>query len=155
MFVSLPNSYAGALTPYVMIFGAWVFGEVIRFRWGIPRWLSGKESAWQCERCRFHPWMGRIPWRRRQQPAPVFLPGKCHGQRSLAGYSPWGHKDSDTSEGLSTQQMSQKRAFPSGSVVENPPANITKEETEAPSHTLPQGNGRPSGEPGSVRYQPL
>ena len=56
---------------------------------------------------------------------------------------------------LSTQQMSQKRAFPGGSVVKNPPANVTKEETEAPSHTLPQGNGRPQGEPGSVRYQPL
>ena len=56
---------------------------------------------------------------------------------------------------LSTQQMSQKRAFPGGSEVKNPPANVTKEETEAPSHTLPQGNGRPQGEPGSVRYQPL
>ena len=133
-------------------------GGIFEHSCGLPRWLSGKEFTYQCWRhrsCGFSLWVGKISWRRKWKPTPVFLPGKCHGQRSLAGYSPWGHKDSDTSEGLSTQQMSQKRAFPSGSVVENPPANITKEETEAPSHTLPQGNGRPSGEPGSVRYQPL
>ena len=36
----------------------------------------------------FHPWVGKIPWRRKQQPTPVFLPGKSHGQRSLVCYSP-------------------------------------------------------------------
>ena len=41
----------------------------------------------------FDPWVRKIPWRRIQQPTPVFLPGKSHGQRSLAGYSPWGHKE--------------------------------------------------------------
>ena len=41
---------------------------------------------------------GRFPWRRKWQPIPVFLPGKSHGQRSLAGYSPWGHKESDMTE---------------------------------------------------------
>ena len=35
-----------------------------------------------------HPWVGKIPWRRKRQPTPVFLPGKCHGQRSLAGHKP-------------------------------------------------------------------
>ena len=40
----------------------------------------------------FHPWVGKILWRRAQQPTPVFLPGKPHAQRSLAGYSPWGCK---------------------------------------------------------------
>ena len=40
----------------------------------------------------FNPWVGKIPWRRAWQPTPVFLPGKSHGQRSLAGYSPWGCK---------------------------------------------------------------
>ena len=40
----------------------------------------------------FHPWVGKIPWRRAWQPTPVFLPGESHGQRSLAGYSPWGPK---------------------------------------------------------------
>ena len=43
------------------------------------------------------PWV-RIPWRRAWQPTPVFLPGESHGPRSLAGYSPQGHKKSNTSE---------------------------------------------------------
>ena len=38
------------------------------------------------------PGSGRFPWRRKWQPTPVFLPGQSHGQRSLVGYSPWGHK---------------------------------------------------------------
>ena len=43
-------------------------------------------------------WIGKIPWRRAWQPTPVFLPGESHGQRSLAGYSPWGHKELDMDE---------------------------------------------------------
>ena len=39
---------------------------------------------------RFDSWMGKIPWRRKWQPTPVFLPGEFHGQKRLAGYSPWG-----------------------------------------------------------------
>ena len=58
--------------------------------WGLPWWLSGKDSACQCRRCQFPPWVGKIPWRRKWQPTPVFLPGKSNRQRSLAGYSPWG-----------------------------------------------------------------
>ena len=57
----------------------------------LPRWRSGKESACQCRRCkrlRFSPWVGKIPWRKKWQPTPAFLPGKCHGQRSLVGYGP-------------------------------------------------------------------
>ena len=46
----------------------------------------------------FDPWVRKIPWRRRWQPTPVFLPGKSHGQRSLVGYSPWGCKESNTTE---------------------------------------------------------
>ena len=42
--------------------------------------------------------VGKISWRRKWHPTPVFLPGKPHGQRSLVGYSPWGHKESDTTE---------------------------------------------------------
>ena len=45
----------------------------------------------------------RSPWRRAWQPASVFLPGESHGQRGLAGYSPWSNKDLDMTEGLSTQ----------------------------------------------------
>ena len=44
------------------------------------------------------PWVKKTPWGRKWQPIPVFLPGKSHGQRSLAGYSPWDHKESDTTE---------------------------------------------------------
>ena len=69
---------------------------------GIPTWLWGKPSTCQCRRPRFDPWVGKIPWRRKRQPTPVFLPGKSHGHRSLAGYSPLGHKVSDTTELLRT-----------------------------------------------------
>ena len=55
----------------------------------------------QCGRPGFNPWVGKIPWRRKWQPTPVLLPGKSHGLRSLAGYSPWGRKESDTTERLS------------------------------------------------------
>ena len=46
----------------------------------------------------FDPWVGKIPWRRKWQPTPGFLPGASHGRRSLVGSSPWGHKESDTTE---------------------------------------------------------
>ena len=46
----------------------------------------------------FIPGLGRFPWGRKRQPTPLFLPGKSHGQRSLVGYSPWGHKESDMTE---------------------------------------------------------
>ena len=49
----------------------------------------------------FHPWVEKIPWRRKQLPTPVFLPGESYGQRTLAGYSPWGHKESNMTEQLS------------------------------------------------------
>ena len=49
-----------------------------------------KETACRCRRTGSNPWVRKIPWRRKWQPTPVFLPGKPHGQRSLVGYSPWG-----------------------------------------------------------------
>ena len=67
---------------------------------------SGKESACQCrrhKRCRFDPCVGKIPWRRKLQPTPVFLSGKSHGQRSLVGYSPWGYKELDMNEHPTTK----------------------------------------------------
>ena len=54
-------------------------------------------------RLQFDPWIKRIPWRKKWQPTPIFLPEKLHGQRSLAGYSPWCCKESSTTEQLSTQ----------------------------------------------------
>ena len=59
---------------------------------GLPhrRWMLSQLSP--KGRCRFNPWVRKIPWRRKWQPTSVFLPGKSHGQRSLVGYSPWSLK---------------------------------------------------------------
>ena len=51
-------------------------------------------------RLRFDPWVGKIPWRKEWQPTLVFLPGEFYGQRSLVGCSPWGRKESGTTERL-------------------------------------------------------
>ena len=61
---------------------------------------DGSEFCLQCRRPGFNPWVGKIPWRRKWQPNPVFLPGESHGQRSLVGYSPRGCKELDTTERL-------------------------------------------------------
>ena len=61
---------------------------------------DGKSVCLQCGRPGFDPWVGKIPWRRQWQSTPVLWPGKSHGRRSLVGYSPWGHKESDTTEWL-------------------------------------------------------
>ena len=64
---------------------------------GCSLWLSS-EDCLQCRRRRrlgLHPWVGKIPWSRKWQPSSVFLPGKSHRLGSLAGYSPWGRKESD------------------------------------------------------------
>ena len=63
---------------------------------GFPGSTSGKEPTCQCrrhKRHRFNPWVRKIPWRRKWQGTPVFLPGKSRGQRSLVGYSPWSCKE--------------------------------------------------------------
>ena len=54
-----------------------------------------------------HPWVGKIPWRRKWQLTPVLLSGKSHGQRSLVGYNPWGHKESDTTERLHSLHLAE------------------------------------------------
>ena len=58
---------------------------------------------------RFNPWVGKIGWRRKWQAILVFLPGESHGQRRLATNSPWGHKESDTTEGLTHTHTAFKR----------------------------------------------
>ena len=60
---------------------------ILNLNWADLEWLG------------FNPWVGKIPWRRKKQPTPVSLPGKFHGQKSLVGFSPWGHKQ-DTTEQL-------------------------------------------------------
>ena len=64
--------------------------------------LAGKETQ-------FDSWIGKIPWRRECLPTPAFLPGKFHGQGSLVGYSPWGHKELDMSERLTFSLFTDER----------------------------------------------
>ena len=81
-----------------------------------PGGTSGREPACQCRRCRRHgfsPWVGKIPWSRKWQPIPVFLPGESHGQRCLVGYSPWGHKESDMTYQLNNNNKIIRRKFDS------------------------------------------
>ena len=59
---------------------------------------SGKEFSCKCRRLKrpeFDPWVEKIPWSRKWQPTPIFLPENYNGQRSLVGYRPKGHKESD------------------------------------------------------------
>ena len=79
----------------------------IRFQYG----SVGKESAHNAgnRRFRFDPWVRKIPWRRKWQLTPVFLPEKSHGQRRLAVYSPKGQKELDTTEPLSMHAKFFKR----------------------------------------------
>ena len=75
---------------------------------GLPKWHSDKESACLCrrhKRCRFEPWVRKIPWSRKWQPTLVFLPGKFHGQGNLVDCSPWGHKESDTTAHAQRQRQ--------------------------------------------------
>ena len=69
------------------------------------------DSVLQCRRCGFDPWVGKISWMK-WLPTPVFLPGKTHGQRSLVGYSPGGHKKSDTTKRLNNSNT--QNAFHEG-----------------------------------------
>ena len=71
--------------------------------------MASRGSSWPrdwkcflrlCRRPGFDPWVGKVPWRRKWQPTPVFMPGESHGPRSLLGYSPWGRKELDTTERL-------------------------------------------------------
>ena len=67
----------------------------------LPWWLNVEESPAARQETQgngFDPWVGKIPRRRKRQPTPVFLPGESHRQRKLAGYSPRGHRESDTTD---------------------------------------------------------
>ena len=67
---------------------------------GLPWWLRQSRICLQCRRPRFELFVRKVPWRRARQPTPVFWSGKSDGQGSLACYSSWDHKDSDTTERL-------------------------------------------------------
>ena len=89
-----PISFAFLLTPVQTLVGCI-----------LPWWLRGKESTCNAG-WGFDPWVGKIPWKRKWKLTPVFLPGEFHGQRSLAGYSPHSHTESDTTELLGTYMQS-------------------------------------------------
>ena len=82
---------------------------------GLSQWLSGKESACQCRRHKFDPWVRKIPWRRKWQPTPVFLPGKSHRQRSLAGYTV--HGVTRFRHNLVTEQLHKTKIFNASKIV--------------------------------------
>ena len=69
------------------------------------RWLSGWRICLQCRRSGFILWIGKIPWRRAQQPTLAFVPGEPDGQRSLVAYSPWGRQEPDTLKPLNMHGM--------------------------------------------------
>ena len=72
----------------------------ISYLLGFPHSSDSRESACNAGDPGSLPWVGKIPWRREWEPTPVFLPEESHGLKSLTGYSPWGHKESDMTEQL-------------------------------------------------------
>ena len=85
----------------------------MKLNWWCTGASLGKESACQSRRCNrggFSPWVRKIPWRRKWQHTPVFLPPKSYGQMSLASYSPWGLKKSDTTERVNTHMICRHHA---------------------------------------------
>ena len=78
---------------------------VVYLTMGLPWWLRWWRVCLQCRRPGFDTWVWKIPWRGEWQPTPVFLPGEFHGQKSLACYSSWGHKEWDMTEQLTLQLL--------------------------------------------------
>ena len=92
----------------------------------MAQWWTVHLQCRSYRKCGFHPWVGKIPWIRKWQPTVVFLPGESHGQRSLAGYSPWGSKESETTEwAWPTSQVAQQ--------IKNLPATQESQETRVQS----------------------
>ena len=116
MNIHFPNShpqFGGNIWYHSMLslifwqFALWeiAFHYCLCLHWNFPVGRDGESICLQCRRLRFDPWVGKIPWRRKWQPTPVFLPGKSHGRRSLVDYSPWGCKESDTRGATSLLQL--------------------------------------------------
>ena len=79
----------------------WVIGGLYHIFYCFLYFPGGSDSKASClqwGRPGFDPWVRKILWRRKWQPTPILLPGKYQGRRSLVGYSPWDHKESDTTE---------------------------------------------------------
>ena len=93
--------------------------------WGFPGGAAAKVPACQCRRRKRHCFnlqVRKVPWRRKQPPTPVFLPGESHGQRSLEGYSPEDGKESDTTE--VTQHASTDCSLSGSSILRTSQARI-------------------------------
>ena len=73
--------------------------------------VKNPSAAKEIQETWFHPCVGKIPWRTKRQPTAVFLPGKPHGQRSLVGYSPWGHEELDMTENTAQDINSEQHRF--------------------------------------------
>ena len=73
----------------------WSFEAVVSYNSCFPGGANGKEPSKEMQ---VQSLGQEDPWRRKWQPTPVFLPGESHGQKNLVGYSPWGQKESDTTE---------------------------------------------------------
>ena len=93
----LPTSLCQYPSNWTFSPGVWQKKTVLKGL-GLPWWLSGKEPACNAGDLGLIPGLGRFPQRRKFLPTTVFLPGKSHGQRGLAGYSPGGCKESDMTE---------------------------------------------------------
>ena len=73
-------------------------------RYGLPWWLRWERICLHCRRPRLDPWVGKITWRGVWKPTPVLVPRECHGQRSLAGCSPYGRTELSKNEATKQQQ---------------------------------------------------
>ena len=91
-------------------------GIMLMYR--LPRWHGGKESPCQCKRHWRHAfslWVGKIPWRRAQQPTPVFLLGKFHGKRNFPGGS--AVKDPPAKQEMQVPSLGQEDALEEGMAI--------------------------------------
>ena len=106
IFICLFSAAVG-LTDFVfcLCFKGWLEPILLDFP-GDSVWRT-RPPVQETHRLGFDPWVRKLPWRRKWHPTPVFLPGKSQGQRSLAGYSPWGHEESDTTEQLNANSRVQ------------------------------------------------
>ena len=110
--ILFPDALPGLSATFLSSGVSPILWDTVARLWGIPDGSSGKESTRPCRRCRrsgFNSWVWKILWKRKWQPTSVFLPGESHGQRSLVGCLPWGPKESDMTEQLSTHSQALNR----------------------------------------------
>ena len=110
--------------------------------WGIS-WTEELDGCQKCRRPMFYPWVENIPWSRKWLPTTVFLPKEFHGQRSLAGYSPWGHKELDTTELLTHTHVLYGKWHLSSVFLEPYNNNQTQSRVDYIEKTIPIGRTFP------------